>query len=54
MKNDEAIFEMNVRFVNVMNDLNGLGESISQINQIRKVLRSLLDKFYSKLNVIQD
>lgn len=52
MKNDETIFEMNVRFVNIINDLGGLRESVSQVNHIRKVLRGLLDKFYSKHNVI--
>lgn len=54
MKKDETISEMNVRFVSIMNDLDGLGEPVSQVNQVRKILRSLPDKFYSKRNAIQE
>lgn len=43
---------MNTKFVHILNDLARLGEPISQVNQIRKVLRSLPDKYFFKRNVI--
>lgn len=52
MKKNENITEMNTRFVCILNDLVGLGEPISQVNQIRKILRTLSNKYYSKRNII--
>ena len=54
MGKDESISEMNSRFTCIVNDLAGLGEPISEKNQVRKLLRSLPDKYYSKRNAIQE
>lgn len=48
MRKDETIIEMNARFTCIINDLDGFGKPIFEKNQVRKILGSLLDKYYSQ------
>lgn len=54
MMKDESILQMNSRFTYIVNNFVGLLEPISKKNQGRKILRSLLDKYYSNRNVIRE
>lgn len=54
MAQEETISKMNLRFIYIVNDFFELGEPVSEKNQVRKILRSLPNKYYFKRNVTQD
>ena len=54
MKPNESIVEMFNRFTNVVNELDGLGNRVSEENKVSKTLRCLTPKWNSKTKAIEE
>ncbi|PON39991.1 hypothetical protein PanWU01x14_300720, partial [Parasponia andersonii] len=54
MHKDETIAQMFTRFTIIINSLNALGKSFSNIDLVNKVLRSLPKAYLSKVVTIQE
>ena len=54
MEEDESFDEFYVKLKDIVNSAFNLGETIPKPKIVRKVLRSLLEKFYAKITVIEE
>ena len=54
MNKDEPITEMFTRFTNITNDLKSLGETYSQTDKVKKILRSLTTDWEKKTTAIEE
>ena len=54
MEDDESFDEFYAKLKDIMNSAFNLGETILEPKIIRKVLRSLLEKFHAKITVIEE
>ena len=54
MGNDEKVEDYILKIDEIANGIRGLGEKIDDIDVVKKVLRSLPDKFYSKICSIKE
>ena len=53
MKPNESIVEMFTRFIDVVNGLEGLGNRVSELDKVSKILRCLPPKWNSKTEAIE-
>ena len=54
MEEDESFDEFYAKFKNIVNSTFNLGETILEPKIVRKVLRSLLEKFHAKITVLRN
>ena len=54
MKEDETFDEFYAKLKNIVNFAFNLGESIAESKIVRKILRSLLERFYAKITAIEE
>ena len=54
MEEDESFDEFCAKFKDIVNSAFNLGETISEPKIVRKVLRSLLERFYAKITTIEE
>ena len=54
MEEDESFDEFYAKLKDIVNSAFNLGETIPKLKIVRKVLRSLLEKFYAKITVIEE
>ena len=54
MKEDESFDEFYVKLKDIVNSTFNLGKTIPEPKIVRKVLRSLLERFYAKITVIEE
>ena len=54
MKENETIGEMFTRFTDITNSLIGLGKTYTQVETIRKILRSLTPQWEKKVTAIEE
>ena len=54
MKEDESFDEFYVKLKDIMNSAFNLGETIPKPKTVRKVLRSLHERFHAKITVIKE
>ena len=53
MEEDESFDEFYAKLKDILNLAFNLGETISEPNFVRKVLRSLPERFYAKITTIE-
>ena len=54
MEEDESFDEFYVKLKDIVNSAFNLGKTIPEPKIVRKVLRSLLERFYAKITVIEE
>ena len=54
MEEDESFNEFYVKLKDIVNSAFNLGETILKPKIVRKVLRSLLERFHAKITVIEE
>ena len=54
MEEDETFAEFFAKLKDIMNSTFNLGESIAESKIVRKILRSLLERFHAKITVIEE
>ena len=54
MEEDESFDEFYVKLKDIVNSTFNLGKTIPEPKIVRKVLRSLLERFYAKITVIEE
>ena len=54
MEEDESFDEFYAKLKDIMNSAFNLGETIPKPKIVRKVLRSLLEKFHAKITTIEE
>ena len=54
MEEDESFDEFYAKFKDIVNSTFNLGETIPRLKIIRKVLRSLLERFHAKITAIEE
>ena len=54
MEEDENFDEFYAKLMDIMNSAFNLGVSIAESKIVRKILRSLLERFHSKITVIEE
>ena len=54
MEEDESFDEFYAKLKNIMNSAFNLGETIPEPRIVRKVLRSLLERFHVKVSAIEE
>ena len=54
MKEDETFDEFYAKLIDIVNSAFNLGVSIAESKIVRKILRSLPERFYSKITVIEE
>ena len=54
MEEDESFNEFYANFKDIVNSAFNLGETILEPNIVRKVLRSLLERFHAKITAIEE
>ena len=54
MEEDESLDEFYAKLKDIVNSAFNLGETIPEPKIVRKVLRSLLDRFHSKIMAIEE
>ena len=54
MKDDESFDEFYTKLKDIVNSTFNLGETILKPNIVRKVLRSLPERFHAKVTVIEE
>ena len=54
MKKDESFYEFYAKLKDIVNSAFNLGETILEPKIVRKVLRSLLERFHAKITVIEE
>ena len=54
MKNDESYDEFYAKLKDIVNSAFNLGETIPEPEIMRKVLRSLLERFHAKITAIEE
>ena len=54
MKEDESFDEFYVKLKDIVNSVFNLGETIPEPNIVRKVLRSLPERFHAKITTIEE
>ena len=54
MEEDETFDEFYTKLKDIVNSVFNLGESIAESKIVRKILRSLLERFHAKITVIEE
>ena len=54
MEEDEAFDEFYTKLKDIVNSVFNLGESIAESKIVRKILRSLLERFHAKITAIEE
>ena len=54
MKEDESFNEFYAKLKDIVNSIFNLGETIHEPNILRKVLKSLLERFHAKITTIEE
>ena len=54
MHEDETLSDFYIKLCNIANKSFALGEKIYETTLVRKIMRSLLDRFSSKVNAIEE
>ena len=54
MEKDESFDEFYAKLKDIVNSAFNLGETIPEPNIVKKVLRSLPERFHAKINVIEE
>ena len=54
MEEDESFDEFHAKLKDIVNSVFYLGETIPESKIVRKVLRSLLERFHAKITVIEE
>ncbi len=54
MEEDEEFIDFYTRLQDIVNSMRGLGEEVKDPKIIRKILRSLLERFHPKVTAIEE
>ena len=54
MLEHENIYEMTIRFMHIINQLKALGKRYTNVEMLKKILRSLSKAWHLKLTAIQE
>ena len=54
MEDDKSFYEFYAKFKDIVNSAFNLGETIPEPKIVRKVLKSLLERFHAKITAIEE